>query len=67
VVVRERVPVSELSAVEVRIDKERTAPAPDAVDDDGVVRWEVTLAPDERRTLRLRYDVVAGRGVALPD
>ncbi|SEK33280.1 mucoidy inhibitor MuiA family protein [Streptacidiphilus jiangxiensis] len=67
VVVRERVPVSELSAVEVRIDKERTAPAPDAVDADGVVRWEVTLAPDERRTLRLRYDVVAGRGVALPD
>ncbi|MEY9871771.1 uncharacterized protein (TIGR02231 family) [Streptacidiphilus sp. MAP12-33] len=67
VVVRERIPVSELSAVEIRVDKEGTTPAPDAVDADGVVRWEVTLAPDERRTLVLRYDVVAGRGVALPD
>ncbi|RAG80631.1 hypothetical protein DN069_37070 [Streptacidiphilus pinicola] len=67
VVVRERIPVSELSAVEVRLDKDRTAPPPDAVDADGIVRWELTLAPDERRTLLLRYDLVAGRGVNLPD
>lgn len=67
VVVRERIPVSELSAVEVRLDKERTAPPPDAVDADGIVRWELTLAPDERRTLLLRYDLVAARGVNLPD
>ncbi|WP_084725853.1 mucoidy inhibitor MuiA family protein [Streptacidiphilus melanogenes] len=67
VVVRERIPVSEVSGVEIRVDKERTAPPPDAVDADGIVRWELTLAPDERRTLLLRYDIVAGRGVTLPD
>jgi uncharacterized protein (TIGR02231 family) len=66
-VVRERIPVSEVTAVEVRVDKERTTPPPDAVDADGIVRWELTLAPDERRTLLLRYDLVAGRGVNLPD
>ncbi|WP_152648880.1 mucoidy inhibitor MuiA family protein [Streptacidiphilus anmyonensis] len=67
VVVRERIPVSEVSGVEIRVDKERTTPPPDAVDADGIVRWELTLAPDERRTLLLRYDIVAGRGVTLPD
>ncbi|WP_051944859.1 mucoidy inhibitor MuiA family protein [Streptacidiphilus rugosus] len=67
VVLRERIPVSEVAAVEVRVDKERTAPPPDAVDADGIVRWELTLAPDERRSLLLRYDLVAARSVAMPD
>ncbi|WP_042374647.1 mucoidy inhibitor MuiA family protein [Streptacidiphilus neutrinimicus] len=67
VVIRERIPVSEVSGVEIRVAKERTVPTPDAVDADGVVRWELTLAPEERRALLLRYDIVAGRGVTLPD
>jgi uncharacterized protein (TIGR02231 family) len=67
VVVRERIPVSEVAAVEVRLDKERTTPPPDAVDADGIVRWELTLAPGEHRALSLRYDIAAGRGVHMPD
>jgi uncharacterized protein (TIGR02231 family) len=67
VVIRERIPVSEVSGVEIRLDKERTTPPPDSVDADGIVRWDLTLAPDERRALLLRYDIVAGRGVNLPD
>jgi uncharacterized protein (TIGR02231 family) len=67
VVIRERIPVSEVSGVEIRLDKERTTPPPDSVDADGIVRWDLTLAPDEHRALLLRYDIVAGRGVNLPD
>ncbi|MEZ0065998.1 uncharacterized protein (TIGR02231 family) [Streptacidiphilus sp. MAP12-20] len=67
VVLRERIPVSEVAAVEVRVDKDRTVPPPDAVDADGIVRWELTLAPDERRSLLLRYDILAARSVAMPD
>ncbi|MGW4024022.1 DUF4139 domain-containing protein, partial [Streptomyces sp. NPDC005009] len=45
VVVRERVPVSEVSAVEVRLRRDDCSPAPDAVDADGIVRWDIPLAP----------------------
>ncbi|MEZ0090514.1 mucoidy inhibitor MuiA family protein [Streptacidiphilus sp. EB129] len=65
VTVRERLPVSEISAVEVRLDKERCAPQPDATDADGIVRYELGLAPDERRTLTLGYELTAARAVAL--
>ncbi|KOV27639.1 DUF4139 domain-containing protein [Streptomyces caelestis] len=59
VVVRERVPVSEVSAVEVRLRRDGCSPAPDAVDADGIVRWNVPLAPGGRRTVTLVYDVSA--------
>ncbi|MFE4054290.1 DUF4139 domain-containing protein [Streptomyces sp. YIM B13518] len=59
VVVRERVPVSEVSAVEVRLRRDDCSPAPDAVDADGIVRWNVPLAPGGRRTVTLVYDVSA--------
>ncbi|MFC8919125.1 mucoidy inhibitor MuiA family protein [Streptomyces sp. NPDC057116] len=59
VVVRERVPVSEVSAVEVRLRREGCSPAPDAVDAEGIVRWDVPLAPGGRRTVTLVYEVSA--------
>ncbi|MFE4977335.1 mucoidy inhibitor MuiA family protein [Kitasatospora sp. NPDC056651] len=64
VTVRERVPVSEVSAVEVRLRKEECSPAPDAFDAEGIVRWEVPLAPGARRTLTLVYEVSASARVA---
>ncbi|MFI6447765.1 mucoidy inhibitor MuiA family protein [Kitasatospora sp. NPDC050543] len=64
VVVRERVPVSEVSAVEVRLRKEECSPAPDAVDAEGIVRWDLALAPGARRTLTLVYEVSASAKVA---
>ncbi|GAA0640067.1 mucoidy inhibitor MuiA family protein [Streptomyces thermocarboxydovorans] len=59
IVVRERIPVSEVSAVEVRLRKEACSPAPDSVDADGIVRWDVPLAPGGRRTVTLVYDIAA--------
>ncbi len=59
VVLRERIPVSEVSAVEVRLRKEACSPAPDAVDADGVVRWDVAVPPGGRRTVTLVYELSA--------
>ncbi|PWI18029.1 hypothetical protein DI272_30665 [Streptomyces sp. Act143] len=59
VTVRERIPVSEVSAVEVRLRKEACSPAPDAVDAEGIARWDVALPPDGRRTLTLVYELSA--------
>ncbi|MFJ9808758.1 mucoidy inhibitor MuiA family protein [Streptomyces sp. NPDC101158] len=59
VVVRERIPVSEVSAVEVRVRGEACSPAPDAVDAEGIASWAVSLPPGGRRTLTLVYELSA--------
>jgi hypothetical protein len=64
IVVRERIPVSEVSAVEVRLRKEACSPAPDAVDADGIARWDVPLPPGGRRTVTLVYELSASAKVA---
>ncbi|MFD9051691.1 mucoidy inhibitor MuiA family protein [Streptomyces zaomyceticus] len=64
VVVRERIPVSEVSAVEVRLRKEACSPAPDEVDAEGIVRWDVTLPPGGRRSVTLVYELSASSKVA---
>ncbi|MFD7437258.1 mucoidy inhibitor MuiA family protein [Streptomyces sp. NPDC059861] len=63
VVVRERVPVPETSAVEVSLRGKACSPAPDEVDADGIVRWNVPLPPGGRRTVTLVYDVTANANV----
>ncbi|MGW0598895.1 mucoidy inhibitor MuiA family protein [Streptomyces sp. NPDC002776] len=64
VVLRERMPVSEVSAVEVRLRKEGCSPAPDAVDDEGIVRWDIALPPGARRSVTLVYEVAASGKVS---
>ncbi|GGT50817.1 mucoidy inhibitor MuiA family protein [Streptomyces purpureus] len=64
VVVRERIPVSEVSAVEVRLRKEACSPVPDAVDAEGIARWDVALPPGGRRTVTLVYELSASSKVA---
>ncbi|MHA4773326.1 mucoidy inhibitor MuiA family protein [Streptomyces sp. MSC1_001] len=64
VVLRERLPVSEVSAVEVRLRKEACSPAPDTVDAEGIARWDVALAPGGRRTVTLVYELSASAKVA---
>ncbi|MDH6128486.1 mucoidy inhibitor MuiA family protein [Kitasatospora sp. GP82] len=64
IALRERIPVSEVSAVEVRLRKESCSPAPDALDAEGIVRWDVTLPPGGRRTVTLVYEVSAAARVA---
>ncbi|MFD9003268.1 mucoidy inhibitor MuiA family protein [Streptomyces sp. NPDC059582] len=63
VVLRERVPVSEVSAVEIRLRKDDCSPAPDAVDTEGIARWDITLPPGGRRTVTLAYEVSASAKV----
>ncbi|WP_240958195.1 DUF4139 domain-containing protein [Streptomyces barkulensis] len=64
VVVRERVPVSEVSAVEVRLRREACLPEPDeGVDAEGMVRYTLRLAPGERREITLEYELTASDGV----
>ncbi|MFE0464913.1 DUF4139 domain-containing protein [Kitasatospora sp. NPDC058965] len=63
VTVRERIPVSEVSAVEVRLREAACDPRPDAVDAEGVVRWELPLPPNGRRTVTLVYDLMASTKV----
>ncbi|MER5433485.1 mucoidy inhibitor MuiA family protein [Streptomyces sp. NPDC002588] len=64
IVVRERIPVSEVSAVETRLRKESCSPAPDTVDADGIVRWNLALPPGGRRTVTLVYDLSASAKVS---
>ncbi|MET8743627.1 mucoidy inhibitor MuiA family protein [Streptomyces sp. NPDC004728] len=63
VVLRERVPVSEVSAVEIRLRKGSCSPAPEAVDAEGIARWDVPLPPGGRRTVTLVYEVSASSRV----
>ncbi|MCX5401683.1 mucoidy inhibitor MuiA family protein [Streptomyces sp. NBC_00102] len=63
VVLRERVPVSEVSAVEVRLHEDGCSPAPDAVDAEGIARWDVSLPPGGHRTVTLVYEVSASAKV----
>ncbi|WP_406367993.1 DUF4139 domain-containing protein [Streptomyces sp. NBC_01546] len=64
VVLRERIPVSEVSAVEVRLRKDACSPTPEEVDSEGIARWDVTLPPGGRRTLTLVYELSASAKVA---
>ncbi|WP_392668369.1 DUF4139 domain-containing protein [Streptomyces sp. LN785] len=63
VVLRERIPVSEVSAVEIRLHKDSCSPAPDAVDAEGIARWDVTLPPGGHRTVILVYELSASAKV----
>jgi uncharacterized protein (TIGR02231 family) len=60
--VSERIPVSELEEVEVRLDRKELTPGA-TVDDDGHVTWEVELPPASRHELELCYGVDAHRKV----
>ncbi|MEU5716459.1 mucoidy inhibitor MuiA family protein [Streptomyces sp. NPDC020403] len=59
VVLRERLPVSEVSAVDVRLREDACSPAPDMVDADGILRWDVALRPGGHRTVTLVYELSA--------
>ncbi|MFJ6852877.1 mucoidy inhibitor MuiA family protein [Streptomyces sp. NPDC091271] len=63
VTLRERIPVSEVSAVEIRLRKELCAPEPGTVDAEGIVSWDVTVPPDGHRTVTLVYELSASAKV----
>ncbi|MEE1941348.1 mucoidy inhibitor MuiA family protein [Streptomyces sp. TRM 70361] len=62
--VRERVPVSEVSAVGVRLRRNACRPEPDeGPDPDGMVRYVLRPAPGERREITLEYEISASGAV----
>lgn len=63
VALHERIPVSEVSSVEVRLRTESCSPVPDEVDAEGVARWDISLPPDGHRTVVLVYEVSASAAV----
>ncbi|SBT92778.1 conserved hypothetical protein [Streptomyces sp. DI166] len=64
VAVRERIPVSEVSAVDVRLRKEDCSPLPDTVDEEGIARWDIALPPGGHRSITLVYEVSASGKVS---
>lgn len=60
-VVTERVPVSEIEAVQVRV-----AASGFDVDRDGIARRQLDLPPNATQTVELAYEVRAGNAVVLP-
>ena len=63
VVLRERIPVSEVSAVQTRVREDACSPVPDTVDADGIARWSLVLPPGGRRTVTLVYELSASAKV----
>lgn len=59
VVLRERVPVSEVSAVEVKVRRDLCEPRPEGVDDQGIVRYDLRVGAGERRVITLVYELHA--------
>ncbi|MGW3916060.1 mucoidy inhibitor MuiA family protein [Streptomyces sp. NPDC005070] len=63
IVLRERIPVSEISAVQTRLREEDCCPAPDTLDSDGIARWNLSVPPGGRRTVTLVYELTANAKV----
>ncbi|HET6980899.1 MAG TPA: mucoidy inhibitor MuiA family protein [Myxococcaceae bacterium] len=62
--VSDRIPVSEMDEVEVRLD-EGTTPGYQLAREDGVLSWKTELPPGGSRTVELRYHLEVGGGVDL--
>ncbi|RKH46612.1 mucoidy inhibitor MuiA family protein [Corallococcus llansteffanensis] len=62
--VEERMPVSEVEAVEVALLKDATKPAPTKVSPEGIVRFELDVAPRSRQTLAFGFTVASAAKVA---
>ena len=55
VTVQEHIPVSQMDDVKVIVDDKESTPGRELVPDDGIVSWKVTLAPKEKKDLRLKF------------
>jgi uncharacterized protein (TIGR02231 family) len=64
VVIEERMPVSEVEAVDVKLLQEQTKPAPAKVSEDGIVRFELAAPPRSQQELAFAYSVASSSKVA---
>ena len=63
-VLEERMPVSEVEAVEVKLLAEQTKPAPAKVSEEGIVRFELAAPPLSQQELAFAYSVASSSKVA---
>ncbi len=63
VVVRDRVPVSQDERIEVKRGERTTGGWRDVADQPGVLEWDVTLAPGEKREIQLDYTIRSPKDV----
>lgn len=52
----ERIPVSEVDSVKIRLRGETTAGYKEEKERSGILKWAITLAPGERRTVTLAFE-----------
>ena len=64
VVIEERMPVSEVEAVDVKLLQEQTKPTPAKVSEDGIVRFELAAPPRSQQELAFAYSVASSSKVA---
>ncbi len=64
IAVEERMPVSEVEAVEIELLKDKTKPAPAKVSQDGIVRFELPAPPSSQQELAFTYTVSSSSKVA---
>jgi uncharacterized protein (TIGR02231 family) len=64
VVLEERMPVSEVEAVEVKLLQDQTKPAPAKVSEDGIVRFELSAPPRSQQELAFAFAVASSSKVA---
>ncbi|ADO72041.1 DUF4139 domain-containing protein [Stigmatella aurantiaca] len=64
IAIEERMPVSEVEAVEIELLKDKTKPAPVKVSQDGIVRFELSAPPRSQQTLDFTYAVSSSSKVA---
>lgn len=64
IAIEERMPVSEVEAVEIELLKDKTKPAPAKVSPDGVVRFELPAPPSSQQELAFTYTVSSSSKVA---
>ncbi len=55
VTVKENIPVSDVEEVEVTLDPATTPPSPSSDREKGLYSWTLTLAPGEKKQIRLEY------------
>lgn len=67
VVLHDRVPVSEDERIKVETGRETTPGSTPVADRPGVVEWRLSLAPREKRKLRLEYTVRWPTDLYVPD
>ncbi len=60
--VRERIPISELEQVKVKLDPKATSPKAEP-DDNGIISWPLTLAGGGNDTRKLRYSILKRKDV----